>query len=121
MDVRKLLTSVGGGITTFLLVTVVIIELLDMEFSAIIALPIGLLVGLAVLAGIWISIEEMGPGVQRATSAYASFGLVLLALLGLRYVNVGRNVLTFDVVVGVSLATAVVVFLGLFASERGVL
>ncbi|RAW46975.1 hypothetical protein DQW50_00890 [Halorubrum sp. 48-1-W] len=50
MDARKLLTEVGAGIAFFLLVAVLVIELLDFEFSAIIGLPIGYSQGLSCLS-----------------------------------------------------------------------
>jgi len=40
------LAAVGAALTTFLLVTVPVAELLDLEFSALVALPLGLLAGL---------------------------------------------------------------------------
>jgi hypothetical protein len=47
--------------------------------------------------------DELSPGVYRAVSAYAAFGFALLAFLALRYVNVGRSLLTVDGIVGGSL------------------
>jgi uncharacterized membrane protein len=118
MDVRNGITATGAGGTTFLLVAVLVIELLDTEFSAILGLPVGLIAGIAVFAGLWVAIDEMRSGIRRAASAYAAFGLAVLGLLALRYVNVGRDVLTTDVVVGVSLAVVVVVYVALFLYER---
>ncbi|MFW5920042.1 MAG: hypothetical protein ACOCSF_07635, partial [Halanaeroarchaeum sp.] len=110
MDARKLLTTIGAGFTSFLLVAVLIIELLDVEFSAIIGLPVGLLVGVVVFVGLWIRGDELSLGIRRAATAYAAFGIALLAFLALRYVNIGRSVLTFDVIVGGSLAAVVLVY-----------
>jgi hypothetical protein len=118
MNARNLLTAIGAGITTFLLVAVSVIELLDMEFSAIIGLPVGLLVGVVVFVGLWIRGDELSLGVRRAATAYAVFGIGLLVLLSLRYVNIGRGVLTFDVVVGGSLASVVIVYVALFLHGR---
>jgi hypothetical protein len=118
MDARKLLTAVGAGITSFLLVTVLIIELLDFEFSAIIGLPVGLLAGIVVFVGLWSRVDQLTLGVRRATTAYAAFGLALLVFLALRYVNIGRGVLTFEVIVGGSLAVVVIVYVALFLHDR---
>lgn len=115
MNGRTLLTAIGSGITTFLLITVAVIEILDFEFSAIIALPIGLLVGVVVLIGVGVSMSSLSAGLRRLLSAYAAFGLTILALLGLRYVNVGRSVLSTDLIVGVGAAAAVAVYVALFA------
>jgi hypothetical protein len=118
MDVRKVITTVGAGLTSFLLVAVLVIELLDFEFSAIVGLPVGLLAGIVVSVGLWSRIDEVGLGVRRAATAYAAFGLALLAFVALRYVNIGRSVLTFEVTVGGSLAAVVVVYIILFRHDR---
>jgi hypothetical protein len=118
MDARKLFTTIGGGITSFLLVAVLVIELLDMEFSAIIGLPVGLLVGVVASVGLWIREDELSLGIRRAATAYAAFGIALLAFLALRYVNIGRSVLTFEVIVGGSLAAVVIVYVALFLHDH---
>lgn len=121
MSGRKLLTAVGAGITTVLLVTVAVIELLDTEFSAIIGLPVGAVTGLAVLGGLWTTFEELSLGLRNAASAYAAFGVATLLLLALRYVNIGRDVFAIPVIIGVSSLTAVVVYGVLVLSDRDIL
>jgi hypothetical protein len=116
MNARTLLTAVGAGTTTFLLVAVLVIELLDVAFSAMVGLPVGLLAGLAVSVALWLSADGLSPGARRAATAYATFGLAVLALLALRYVNVGRRALSFEVIVGTGLAAVVVVYV--FLSDR---
>jgi hypothetical protein len=118
MDVRTLFTTIGAGITSFLLVTVLIIELLDMEFSAIIGLPVGLVAGVVVCVGLWVRGDELSLGILRAATAYAAFGIALLACLILRYVNIGRNALTFEVIVGGSLTAVVLVYVALFVHDH---
>lgn len=118
MDARKILTAIGAGMTSFLLVAVVVIELLDFEFSAIIGLPVGLLVGSVVAVGLWTRGDELGRATRRAATACATFGLAALAFLALRYVNVGRGVLTLEVIVGGSLAAAVIAWIALFVHDR---
>lgn len=119
MDTRTLLTATGAGVTSGLLIAVAIIELLDTEFSAIVGLPIGMLGAAVVFVGLWLRGDELRPGTRRAVAAYATFGLVVLAVLGLRYAHVGRGVLTFEVVVGSGLAAVVVVYVGLRFRDRG--
>lgn len=118
MDVRKLLTAIGAGITSVLLVAVLVIELLDMEFSAVVGLPVGLLVGVGVSVGLWVRGDRLSPSTRRATTAYAAFGLALLVLLALRYATIARSVLAFEVVVGGSLAAVVIVYVALFVYDR---
>jgi hypothetical protein len=118
MDVRKLFTTIGAGITSFLFVAVSVIELLGFEFSAIIGLPVGLLAGIVVSVGLWNRIDELSLGVRRAVTSYAAFGLAVLVFLALRYVNIGQSVLTFEVIVPGSLAAVVVVYIVLFLHDR---
>jgi len=118
MDTRWVFTTIGAGITSFLLVAVSIIELLDVEFSAIIGLPVGLIAGVLVFSGLWIRGDELSLAVRRAATAYAVFGGAILASLVLRYVNVGRGVLTVKVIVGGSLAVVVITYVVLFLRDR---
>lgn len=118
MSLRRILTAAGAGVTTFLLVAVLVIELLDFEFSAIIGLPVGLLAGFAVFGILWVRLPELTPGVRRIASAAATFGLTILLLLVLRYVNLGRELLSVDLMVTIALAGAVVVFALLWLTDR---
>lgn len=118
MESRRVLTSIGAGVATFLLVAVLVIELLNFEFSAIVGLPVGLVAGLVVFVGLWTRIAEFRPTVRRFASAYASFGLAILLLLALRYVDIGRDVLSTDVIAGLGFVTAVAVYGSLWLLDR---
>jgi hypothetical protein len=96
---------------------VLVIELLAFEFSAIVGLPVGLLAGLAVFVGLWTNLDRLWPGVRRAASAYAMFGLTLFVLMGLRYVNIGQEILSVDVMAGIGLTAAVVVYILLWVAD----
>lgn len=111
MEPRRALTASGAGVTTFLLVTVAVIELLDFEFSAIIGLPVGLLAGLVALVVLWVRLSALSPSVRRALGAYATFGLTVLGLLALRYVDIGRGVFSTDVITGIGAVTAVLAYI----------
>lgn len=117
MSFRTFVTAFGSAVTTFLLVTVAIIELLDFEFSAIVAIPVGLLAAVVVLIGLLSGLEDASLGLRRATSAYAGFGLTVLVLLGLWYVNVGGELLTTDLIVLAGLLVAVVVYVALHLQD----
>jgi len=110
------LAAVGAGATTFLLVAVPVVELLDIEFSALVALPLGLLAGLAASVGVGVSFTALRPARRRALAAYAAFGPTVLLVLALAYVNVGRDLFTVDVAVGAGLAATVAVYLALGAT-----
>jgi len=118
MDARRVFTTIGAGITTSLLVAVLIVELLDVEFSAIVGVPVGLLAGFLVFSGLWIRGDELSIDVRRAATAYAVFGVAVLVSLALRYVNVGRGVLTAEVIVGGSLAVVAITYVALFFRDR---
>lgn len=111
------LAGVGAAATTTLLVAVPVIELLATEFSALVALPLGLLAGLATLVGVAFNLADLHPARRRAVVAYAAFGPAVLAVLALAYVNVGRGLFTGEVAVGAGLAAAVAVYVGLGATD----
>lgn len=118
MQLRHVLTAIGAGVTTFFLSAVLVIELLDFEFSPIIALPVGMIAGLAVVVGLWVRLSELSPGARRVASAYATFGLTILLLLGLSYVNIGRDLFSAEVIAGTGIGFAVVVYTVLWLVER---
>ena len=109
MNPRKILTSIGSGLTTFFIITVLVIELLDFEFSAIIAIPVGVFAGIAVLFGVTLMIGEVSEPVQLFLTGYAAFGLILLSLLAAQYVNIGRSIITMPRALGVSVAGAILI------------
>jgi len=112
------LAGIGSAATTALLVAVPVIELLDTEFSALVALPLGLLAGLAALIGVAFNLADLHPARRRAVVAYAAFGPAVLLVLALAYVNVGRDLFTVEVAVGVGLAATAAVYVVLGASVR---
>jgi len=118
MGVRRILTATGAGVSTFLLAAVLVIEALDFEFSAILGLPVGLLAGFAVFAGLWVNFTDLTSGIRRSASAYAAFGLTILLLLGLSYVNICRESLSVEVMTATGGVAAVVVFALLWLTDR---
>ena len=113
-----LVAAVGAAVTTLFLVAVPVIGLLDIEFSALVALPLGSLAGLATLVGVAVNFSSLHPVRRRAVVAYATFGPAVLAVLALAYVNVARGLLTVQVAVGVGLAATATVYVGLGTVER---
>ncbi|MDS0283612.1 hypothetical protein [Haloarcula onubensis] len=113
-----LLAGVGAAATTFLLIATPLVELLDVAFSALVALPLGLLAGLATFMAVALNAAKLHPARRRAVFAYAAFGPAVLAVLALAYVNVGRALLTTQVAVGVGLAATAAVYLALGSTGR---
>jgi hypothetical protein len=98
MDHRTVLAALGTGITTFLVVAVAVIALLDVEFSAIVGLPTGLLAGAAAFALIQYRYDSLGRVARVMVDAVAGFGFGIVLLLGVNYVNLAD--LAFEATVG---------------------
>jgi hypothetical protein len=108
MDSRAAGVAVGAGITGFLVVAVAVIELLNVEFSALVGLPVGLLAGAAVAVGVVARYDSLVGPARHAVDAAAGFGLAVAVLLAVSYVNLAglRSELSTDVTVGVALLAA---------------
>lgn len=117
MNSRTLFTAIGAGFTTFLLVAVLVIEFLNVEFSAIIGLPVGLIAGIGVSMGLYRSLGDLSLGVRRVVTAYAGFGLAVLVVLAGSYVNLVSE-FSVELVAGAGLGTAVLVYLALWLLDR---
>lgn len=118
MNVRRALTALGAGLTTGLLVTALVVELLDFELSALVGLPVGILAGLTVLATVAVVFDAVTASKQRALSAYAAFGLSVIALAALSYINAAGGFISGTVAAGAGLTMAVLTYLGLWRLER---
>lgn len=57
-------TVLGSGITTFLLVAAIVIELLAIEFSALIGPPVGTLAGVACTLSLWHHRDRLPPALR---------------------------------------------------------
>jgi hypothetical protein len=117
MDIRHALTALGAGLTTGLLVAVLVIEILAVEFSVLVGLPVGILAGLVVLATVGVIFDGLDAMERRALTAYAAFGFAVIGLAALAYVNVLVGV-SGQVVAGVGLGVTVLTYLGLWGIER---
>ncbi len=117
MDIRHGLTAVGAALTTGLLVAVAITEMLAVEFSVLIGLPVGILAGLVVLATVGIAFDGLDPMERRALSAYAGFGLTVVGLAALAYLNLLGDVSGL-LAAGAGLAVTVLTYLSLWGVER---
>jgi len=108
MSKRSVAAAVGAGITVFLVTAVAVIELFDIEFSALVGLPVGLLAGAGVAVVVAARYDALASTVRYAVDAVAGFGLAVVALLAVSYVNVAglRAVLSTDVTVGIAVVIA---------------
>ncbi len=116
MDIRTIALGVGAAVTTFLFAGAATIQLLgagEAPGIGITAVFVGLVVGL-LAGGIGSVYADNLQGFARTTLiAYATFGVAVVAIAGMSYVNVpgADDVFTFPVHIGVSILVAVVVAL----------
>lgn len=114
MNVRTIALGLGAALTTFFLVGAATIQLMGPGEAPAIGI-IGVFVGFVagVLAGAVVSIyaDRLAGLLSAVLVGYATFGIVFIAIAGLRYVNVpgADDLFTFPVHLGVSVVVASVV------------
>jgi hypothetical protein len=123
MNIRTIALGVGAAATTFLLAGATTIQLLgagEAPGIGIIGVFVGLVAGLLAGATVSVYTDSLQGLAHTVLVAYATFGVAVVAIAGMSYVNISGadNVFTFPVHIGVSLLAAVVV--ALLDSRRGV-
>jgi hypothetical protein len=111
MNSRALVAAAGAGLTTFLVVAVLLIEALPFEFSAIVGLPAGAVVGVLVAALVTASYADAGRAVRAVVDGAAAFSYAALAALAVRYVDLAglRGAVTLPRLAGFAAVVAVAV------------
>lgn len=117
MDMRHALTALGAGLTTGLVVAVLVIEILAVEFAALVGLPVGALAGLVVLVTVAVTFDGLDVMERRALTAYAAFGLTVIGLAALSYVNLLTGI-SGDIAAAAALTVALLTYLSLWGVER---
>jgi hypothetical protein len=120
MHLRAALAAAGAAVAVSLLVTVSLVELLPFEFSALVGVPVGLLAGIVTFVAVFAEYRFAGALPRRAAVAAAGFGYAVLSLLFVGYADLGglRGSITPVLLLVVGVATATVVYLGLWARDR---
>lgn len=118
VNVRHALTALGAGLATGLLAVVFVVEFLAFEFSALVGLSVGILAGLTALATVAVAFDGLDVLERRAMSAYAAFGLTVIVVGGLNYVNLARGLFSGTVAAGAGLAATALTYLGLWRLEQ---
>lgn len=116
MNARTIVLGGGTAVTTVLFVGAATIELLgggEAPGIGILGVFVGLLAGLLAGGVVVVAGDRLGGLAASALVAYATFGVAVVAIAGLRYVNVPYADAVFSVPVhlGVSVLAAVVVAL----------
>ena len=122
MSTRTIALGVGAAITTFLFAGATTIQLLgagEAPGIGIIGVFVGLIAGLLAGGIVGVYADRLQGFAQSALVAYATFGVVLVTIAGMSYVNVpgADDVFTLPVHLGVSILAAVVI--ALLDSRRG--
>ncbi|WP_435348235.1 permease [Haloarchaeobius sp. HRN-SO-5] len=112
MDARRSLTALGSGVTTFLLVGALVVELVGGDVpGGILGVLGGLVAGVAATAGVWVTLGEASDVARRVALGYATFGYAFVGIWFLRYAHVAglRSTVDVPMQVGLSVALAVLV------------
>lgn len=116
MNLRDFLTGLGVGISSALCITVLVIELLRVEFSAIIGLPIGILGGIFVGALLVREHATISRNLRWLAATIAGFGYGIVFALSLSYVNLITA--TFEETLTVGVGAALVSGLAALLADR---
>lgn len=116
MALRTIIAALGAEIAVFLVATVLVIELLDFEFSAIVGLPVGVLGGGATLAFLLSRYSALGHVQRSVVDAVAGFGVGIVLMLGVSYVNLAN--LSFDGTVATAIAIGVLAGFGSWVTKK---
>jgi hypothetical protein len=117
---RTWLAAAGAGTTTFLAVTVFVIEVLAFEFAAVVGVPVGLLAGLVVHGLLLRYYRELGVRGRRATDAIAGFGYAVLVVAAVTYVDPAGlgSALTFEASAALVVAGGVLAWVTSYVLDR---
>lgn len=122
VNARHVLVAFGAGLTTALVAggAVTMVLAATIEFSSIVGLPVGLLAGLAGLAGVLVGVDRLASPLGWALAGYATVGFAVLAWAALSYANVAgiRGALSVLDVLVVGVVAGALVAVGLWVTER---
>ena len=106
--------------TAFLVVAIAVIEFLDFEFSALVGLPVGLLVGGAVFVAVAVRYDDAGAVLRYVVDASAGFGLAVVVVQVVSYVNLAglRSALSVDTMFAVAVVAGLLAALASWLADR---
>ncbi|WP_424015215.1 hypothetical protein ACOZ35_04255 [Halorubrum xinjiangense] len=108
----RLVATLGVGVTAFLLAAAGVTELLvaSIEFSALVGLPVGILLGAASAAATWLRLWK-SPGARPALLGVAAVGYAVVALAAASYaISSVRGLVSVERALAVALLVGVVAF-----------
>lgn len=118
MHSRRAFTALGAGLTTGLLVAVLVIETRPFEFSALVGLPLGILAGLTTLAAVAVAFDGFDAAKRRALIAYTAFGATIAVVAVLNSLNVVGGTISGTVAAVAGLVATALTYLGSWLRER---
>ncbi|SFR51589.1 MULTISPECIES: hypothetical protein [Halorubrum] len=108
----RLVATVGVGVSAFLLTVAAVTELLALriEFSALVGLPVGILVGGASATATWLRLWN-APGARPALLGAAAVGYAVVALAAASYaISSVRGFVSVESALAVALLVGVAAF-----------
>lgn len=124
MNIRTIAIGAGTAITTFLLAGAATIELLgagEAPGIGILGVFVGLVAGLLAGGIVVVAADGLSRGPAALLVGYAAFGVAVLAIAGMSYVNVpgADDVFTFPVHIGASVGVAILFALAAWQGRLG--
>lgn len=121
MALRRIALGVGVALTTFGIVTVVVIQAVQVDpVAGILGVVLGALFAVGVFAVVLLTYDDASPTLRRDVTATAAFGYTALFVLFLSYADVAglRSVIDPTVVVVVASLVAVLVWVSLWGRSE---
>lgn len=109
--VAAAVTATGAGVTVFGLVAVAVIEALNVAFSAIVGLPVGVVAGTMTAAVLFVRVDDLDRGSRAVADGVAGVGHAAAGIVAARYVDLA-GARTLSVRTGLAVAVAVGVVAG---------
>lgn len=124
MNIRTLALGAGTAVTTFMLAGAATIELLgagEAPGIGILGVLVGFIAGLLAGGVVAVAADRLSRGPAALLVGYATFGVAVLAIAGMSYVNVpgADDVFTFPVHIGVSVVVAIIAALEAWQGRFG--
>lgn len=124
MNIRTLALGAGTAVTTFMLAGAATIELLgagEAPGIGILGVLVGFIAGLLAGGVVAVAADRLSRSPAALLVGYATFGVAVLAIAGMSYVNVpgADDVFTFPVHIGVSVVVAIIAALEAWQGRFG--
>lgn len=121
MNASRVLVGIGTGITAFLLVAIVVIEIIQVDpVAGILGVGTGAVAGIIAFGVVLILIGDAPDPIRWGVAAVAGFGLTVLIVSFLSYANIAaaRSVITPSKTAIIGAGAAVAVYISLWVRRH---